>query len=200
MTETIKMSETSSPERAMQGISLVIAPLLFASSTFFWKNGEYDENSATLLILSLFFWIPALTALFGYVKNQMPYYSVYGLWIAVYGCVSGICFAFLGYITTVLNVTHEQYLKALSHYPVTSQLLLFSAGPLFPLSLLVVGINLIRVKSLPLWPCILLCLAAIAFPLSRIPRIVFVAHVADLLMIVPCIYLGTLHRKKKPAR
>jgi drug/metabolite transporter (DMT)-like permease len=83
----------------------------------------------------MFFWIPALTGLFGLLKNKMPHDAVWGLWIAVYGCISGCCFAFLGYLTTIFNISHQEYLQALSRYPITSQVLLFAAGPLFPLSL-----------------------------------------------------------------
>ena len=120
----------------------------------------------------------------------MPRYAVWGLWIAVFGCISGVCFAFLGYLATVFNISHEQYLNSLSHYPVTSQILLFASGPLFPLSILVLGINLMLKRSVPAWISILFCVAAIAFPLSRIPRIAWMAHVADLAMFIPSYAIG----------
>ncbi|MFY1672495.1 hypothetical protein ACN27G_21415 [Plantactinospora sp. WMMB334] len=37
---------------------------------------------------------------------------------------------------------------------------------------------------------VLLCLGALAFPLSRISREAAVAHVADLLLLLPFLYLG----------
>lgn len=177
-------------ERNFQGISLIVAPLLFAASTFFWTNGEYSVPSATLIVFSMFFWIPALTGLFGLLKIKMPRYAIWGLWIAVYGCISGCCFAFLGYLTTIFNISHQDYLQALSQHPVSSQILLFAAGPLFPLSLLLLGINLIRTKTVHLWIGLLFCLGAIAFPLSRIPRIELVAHIADVLLLIPSVYTG----------
>src|SRR6185503_13029928 len=136
---------TAQVEKRSQGISLIIGSLLFTVSTFFWTNGEYSVPSATLIIFSMFFWIPAFTGLFSLLKNKMPRYAIWGLWIAVYGCISGCCFAFLGYFTTIFNISHEQYLQAFSNYPVTSQILLFAAGPLFPLSILLLGINLVRI-------------------------------------------------------
>jgi hypothetical protein len=39
--------------------------------------------------------------------------------------------------------------------------------------------------SVPVWIGILFCLAAIAFPLSRIPRIEWMAHIADPAMLIP---------------
>jgi drug/metabolite transporter (DMT)-like permease len=177
-------------EKRVEGFCLIIAPTLFAASTFFWQDGEYGVEAAILIIFSMFLWIPALTGLFYLLKNEMPRYAVWGLWIAVFGCISGVCFAFLGYLATVFNISHEQYLNSLSHYPVTSQILLFGSGPLFPLSILILGINLMLKRSVPAWISILFCVAAIAFPLSRIPRIAWMAHVADLAMFIPSYAIG----------
>ena len=116
-------------EKNVQFSSLILAPLFLGISTFYWQNGEYTVNAATLLILSLFFWIPALQGLFGLLGNTHPRYAAYGSLFALFGCVSGICFAFLGYLTTIFDIDHQQYLEALSHYPLSSQLLLFASGP-----------------------------------------------------------------------
>src|SRR4030095_1694867 len=151
---------------------------------------EKRPVAAVLIIFSMFLWIPALTGLFSLMKNKMPQYAVWGLWIAVFGCISGVCFAFLGYLATIFNISHEQYLTSLSNYPVTSQILLFGSGPLFPLSILVLGINLMLKRSVPLGIGILFCMAAIAFPLSRIPRVEWLAHLADLAMLIPSVAIG----------
>jgi len=179
------LTKSSRLEKKVEGFCLIFAPVLFAASTFFWQNGEYGVEAAILIIFAMFFWIPALTGLFSLIKNEMPRYAVWGLWIAVFGCISGVCFAFLGYLTTIFNISHEQYLYSLSHYPITSQILLFGSGPLFPLSILVLGVNLMLKRSVPSWLGLLFCLAAIAFPLSRIPRIEWMAHIADFVMLVP---------------
>jgi len=183
-------AKASYVEKKFRAISLIIGPTLFAASTFFWTNGEYSVLSATLIIFSMFFWIPAFTGLFALLKNKMPYYSVWGLWIAIYGCISGCCFAFLGYFASIFNISHQQYLQTLSNYPVSSQILLFAAGPLFPLSILLLGINLVRTKSVHVVIGMLLCFAAIVFPLSRIQRTEMVAHIADVLLLMPTVYLG----------
>ena len=177
-------------ERNVHGFSLIVAPALMVASTFFWTNGEYSVPCATLLILSIFFWIPAFSGLFGLTKNTMPRYSVYGLWVAVFGCISGVCFAFLGYLTSIFEISHQQYLAKLSLYPFSSQLLLFGSGPLFPLSVFVLGIVLARSGAVPAWQAILFSLAGIAFPLSRITRIQSIAHVADLFFLVPSAFIA----------
>jgi len=95
-------------EKKIESISLILAPLLLATSTFYWKNGEYDTTSATFMIVSLFCWLPAFKGLFDTTAARLPVYSVWGLWVAYFGCISGGCFAFLGYLTHVLNLSHEQ--------------------------------------------------------------------------------------------
>src|SRR5688572_26392897 len=166
-------------EENIARFSLILAPALFSTSTFYWNNGEYGITSSTLLILSLFFWLPAFKALFNMTTNELPLYSVWGLWIAYFGCLSGLCFAFLGYITTVLNVSHKEYLEALNQYPFTSQLLLFASGPIFPLSILILGIQMLRKRIVSPGIAILFCIAGVAFPLSRILRVEWIAHIAD---------------------
>ena len=125
-------TKSSQLEKKVEGFCLIIAPLLFAASTFFWRDGEYGMEAAILIIFSMFFWIPGLTGLFSLVRNEMPRYAVWGLWVAVFGCISGICFAFLGYLVTVFNISHEQYLNSLSHYLVTSQYCYLGQGRCFP--------------------------------------------------------------------
>jgi len=189
-------NSTALIEKNFYGMALIIAPILFAASTFFWIKGEYSVAAATLGIVSLFFWIPALTGAFSLLKNKMPRYATYGLWIAVFGCISGVCFMFLGYLTIIFNISHTEYLQKLSEYPVSSQLLLFATAPLFPLSLLVLGITLLRTKAVAAWIAILLFIGAIAFPASRIPRIEWIAHIADILLLVPTVAMGITLLKK----
>jgi hypothetical protein len=189
-------TSTFTLEKNVQGFSLVAAPLLLFASSFFWSNGEYSVPCATLLILSTFFWIPAFTGLFQLIKNKMPRYSVFGLWIAVFGCISGVCFAFLGYLVSIFDIPHQTYLQTLSQYPFTSQLLLFASGPLFPLSVFFLGIIFSLKKTVPAWQALLFSFAGITFPLSRITRVVWVAHIADVLFLIPCFFIAISFFKK----
>lgn len=174
----------------LTGVAMIIAPLLFGASTFFWQNGEYGVIAATLVALSSLFYIPALKGLFGLLKNRMAWYASIGLFIAIYGCISGFSFAMLGYFSTLFHISHQTYLKTLAQYPVSSGILIFWAGPLFPLSLLVLGINLTRKKAVATWIGLLICLGGITFPLGRILRIEMVGHFTDLLLAVPFIAVG----------
>ena len=189
--------EITTSEKKLWGICLIAAPLLFAISTFFWNDETYGVAAATLIIFSMLFWIPAAAGFFSLLKDKMPGYASWGWLLIVYGSISGVCFAFLGYLTTIFNISHSLYLETLSKYPVSSQLLLFAAGPLFPLSILILSINLMRSKTIHLWIGICLCLGAIGFPLSRITRTQWIAHVVDVLWLIPCVYIGLSFLKKK---
>ena len=57
---------------SMDGVSLILAPLLLAISSFLWIDSEYGVTGGTVLVLSIVFWMPALICLFGIVKDKMP--------------------------------------------------------------------------------------------------------------------------------
>ena len=180
--------------------SMIIAPVLFGISTFYWQNYEYRVVAATLIVIASVFWIPALAGIFGLLKQQMPWYYAIGLFIALYGAsVGSIGFALPGYFSTVFHIPHTNYIKALAAYPVSSGLLIFWPGPLFPLSLLILGINLARKKTITLWLCIMLSLSGMIFPLGRILRIEWVAHITDLLLAIPFVVIGIRFIKEKNA-
>lgn len=169
---------------------LVMAPVLSAISTFFWENGEYGTTGGTILIMALFFWVPALEVLFSLVKHTLPRYAQWGYFIALFGCISGMNFGSLGYYSEALNISHDAYLEALTKYPISSGILLFWAGPLFPISLVVLSVVVWKKRAAATWICICLGLAAITFPVSRISRISLVAHIADLLFLFPMVALA----------
>lgn len=176
--------KTRQPENySFQKFVLIAAPLLSGASTFFWKDGEYGATGGTVLIMALFFWIPALAALFSLVKDIMPRYAQWGYFIALFGCISGMNFGSLGYYSDVFNISQEGYLQALAEHPISSGILLFWAGPLFPLSIFILAVILWRTRSVPGFACFCLALAAIVFPISRIPRINLTAHTADALFL-----------------
>lgn len=190
------MQTTTAPlHPTLLGISAIIAPLLSALSTFYWQEGEYGVTGGTILSLAMVFWVLAFVALFGLLKNKAPWYSSIGMILAIYGCISGVCFALLGLFSEAFQISHETYLATAAQYELGFNLLLFWPGPLFPLSLLVLGAVLWYKKALPLWVAGLLILGGIAFPVSRIPRIESIAHAADLLLTIPLLFVGYQYLK-----
>jgi hypothetical protein len=186
--------ETDNAERKLWGLSLILAPALFATSTFFWvhTNGrvEYGANGGTIIAIATVFWIPAFIGLFDLVKERMPRYATWGLLVAIYGCIGGAAFGLEGLFAEAFTIPHDMRREAWAQFPTAFNLTFFWPGPLFPLSLLILGAMLIRTRSIPLWTGLLICIAAIAFPVSRIPRIDLLAHLADVLLLVPLAYTG----------
>ena len=170
--------------------SLLLAPLFYAISSFFWQgNGQYSGysvTSGTLIIIGSVFWVIAFSALFDALKEKTPGYASIGLLFAVYGCLcGGVAFALRDIFTSVFNISHHDMLVALSQHPVLTDIVFWAGGPAFPLSLLILGIVLTSTKTVELWVGISIALAGVLFPLSRIPRIELIAHIADAFMLIP---------------
>jgi hypothetical protein len=187
------------PER-VTGICLIIAPVLFALSTFFWSVGEYGVYGGAVLAVAMVFWIPAFIALFSLLRLRMPRYAAWALLPAWYGCVSGSLFGFQGVYSAALGIDNQMERVAYSQYPLSFNLTLFWPGPLFPISLLVLGVCLLWTRVVPVWAAALLCLSGVAFPVSRIQRIEWVAHVSDALLLIPTVYLAwQILRRRSPS-
>ncbi|SEN75525.1 hypothetical protein [Lihuaxuella thermophila] len=192
------MKSNSTIEMKFWGICMIIAPLIGSISVFFWENGEYGVNGGLLTIISSVFWIPAFMGLFGMLKNKMPYYANMGLFIAIYGCVSGALFGFTDIYDAIFHISHDESLQAFTQYPLHLSMSLYWAGPLFPLSLAIVAVVLIWKREVPVWAGILLAAGALLFPVSRIPRLELVAHATNLLLLIPLVCIGwTLWNKKR---
>lgn len=154
----------------MYCLALVLAPLFQTISSFCWINGEYGATGGTFIFLSTIFWIPALITLFSLVKNKFPNYAAWGLLIAITGFISGSNFGMVGVFSEIVSVSHDSYLAGFRKYPLSTNVLLFWPGPLAPLSLVVLGIVLLKTTSIESWLAILIVAGGIAFPISRISR------------------------------
>jgi hypothetical protein len=186
--------EMHKAQRTLYGLSLIVAPALFALSTFYWvqvdQRVEYGVIGGTIIVMATVFWIPAFIGLFDLVRQSLPRYSTWGLMVAIYGCMGGAAFGLEGVFAEAFRIPHSVRQEAWGQFPLMFNLTFFWPGPLFPLSLLVLGISLIRTRSIPRWSALLICVAALAFPVSRIPRIDLVAHAADFLLLVPLAFTG----------
>lgn len=180
----------SKAELQLYGFSMILAPTLFFLSTFYWTEGEYGVKGGTLLNLSFIFWIPVLIALFSLLKEKMPRYAAWGLLVSLSGCIVGANFGMVGVNGEVFGISHATYIAGYSKFPLSSNLFLFALGPVFPFSLLLLSIQLLRTGSLPALLAILLGIGSILFPFGRILRISLLAHAADLLILVPLVMVG----------
>jgi hypothetical protein len=181
-------------EQTLQAACLLAAPALFTASTFFWREvdgrTEYGAVGGTLVALGSVCWIPALQALFGLVREPMPRFAAWGWFAAVYGVFGGMAFGLEGLFADAFHLPHDIRQAAWAERPTLFNLSLFWPGPLFPLSLIALGLVFLRTRAVPVWTAVLIALAGVAFPVSRIPRLAIVAHAADLLMLVPMGYVA----------
>lgn len=165
--------------------ALLLAPLFLSLSQFFWLHGVVTKMAGVLMVFSFFFWIFAFQALFHPLKTLMPLYAAFGFIIAVFSCLGGNNFGVDGIYGSQSGVDSLEE-KTVLHQAIGNATLayLFIPGALFPLSLLILGIHLVRKKILPVWIGILLCLGAVGFPLSRVPRIELLAHADNLILLI----------------
>jgi hypothetical protein len=184
---------SSQAGRLIQGACLILGPAVFAASTFYWLPGGADgATSGTLLVLSLVFWTCGLIGLLEDLRARMPIYSGVVLLVLLYGVAGGSAFAVKGIFDELFGHSRAASAAALTDFPFAANLVFFWAGPLFPFALLLIGIGLGRTRLSPLWTSVLICVAGVAFPLSRVPRIGWLAHLVDLLILVAFGYLGYL--------
>ncbi len=164
---------------------MVAAPLLITISQFFTHNGLVTATAGWIQVLSFTLWIVAFYGMFIKVHVAFPTLSTLGFLIAVYAGIGGAGFGFDGIYTESMGIASMSDARAF-HAEVGLPLIisLFLPGALFPLSLVFAGVLLIRAKQVKAWAGVLLIVAAIGFPLSRMPRIKLLSHIDNLLLVL----------------
>lgn len=182
---------TTSLQKSIWNLSMILAPLLIVISQFFWVNGVLTITAGVLQVFAYFFWIFAFQGMFQLLQESMPRYAVVGFFVAVLSCIGGNNFGVDGIYGDLMGVTTQAQMDEM-HNKIGGAAVayLFLPGLLFPLSLLVLGINLIRTQSVTFGIGLLLCIAAIGFPLSRVPRIDWIAHLDNFLLLISHVLVG----------
>jgi hypothetical membrane protein len=188
-------------EKKLFNLSLILAPLFYTLSGFFWlANGRYNVAGGTLIIIGSIFWIVVFNGLFDVLKVKTPVYSTIGRFLAIYGCVcGGVAFGLQDAFAHIFGISHKTMLDGLGAHPIFANLIFWRGGPLFPLNVFVLGIVLVRTKTIALWAGVLFSLGGILFHISRILRIEAMAHAVDVLMLIPMFYIalcGVLNSNK----
>lgn len=184
-------------QRQIWIFTLIAAPLLLCIAQFFWIDGRVTATAGWIQVIAFVFWIPAFQAMFVLLKPQFPSYAVWGFLIAVYASVAGAGFGYDGIYTDAFDIESAEAAGNLHSeigFPIV--LTLFLPGILFPISLLLLGIQLIRAKKVQLWVGLILSLAAVGFPLSRVPRIDLLAHLDNALLLFSHILIAIILMKK----
>jgi len=183
----------------MQGVCLVLGPATFAASTFFWlPTGTYGATSGALIGVGLALWTFGLIGVVEDLRTRLPIVSGVILLTLIFGAFGGAAFGVRGLYDELFGFTREASIQAVTTFPLAADVIFYWPGPLFPLSLLMIGIALARTRIVPLWTAGLVCAVGIAFPFSRIPRIGWMAHVVDAAIVVACCTIAYLRTRSRP--
>ncbi|MEV0399730.1 hypothetical protein [Actinoallomurus sp. NPDC050550] len=176
--------------RTIAGACLILAPAIQGISTFYWSDRHQGITAGALIVAATICWIVGLVAVYRLIEPRVPRYAAVALPVAVYGCVGGASFGVQGMQEELFGVSHTQAVHLLQEHPAAAFVAFWFAGSAFPLSVLVLGVVLTWIRAVPVPIGILTSVSAVTFPLSRIPREIAIAHVADLALLIPFAYLG----------
>ncbi|GIE83504.1 hypothetical protein Aph02nite_94540 [Actinoplanes philippinensis] len=182
------------PGNAPSAIALIAGPALFTAADFFWVgDAEYGLVAGTLLVLGSVAWIVGFAGIAAALRHDAPLIAGWGLLPAVYGAVcGGAAFGLQGVMNAVYGVDHAESLERLGEHPVIANLIFWIGGPAFPLTLLALAVYLLASRRIPRWTGLILAAGAVLFPLARIPRVEVIAVGADILMVIPAVFLATV--------
>ncbi|RFS16290.1 hypothetical protein [Emticicia sp. C21] len=179
-------SKSSVLDKKFWAICLVLGQFIVIISSFLWKeNGRHSVNGSVLVFFSTLFLAIGMVGLFYVLKPKMPIYSRLGFLYGMYGIFGGVGFAFEGLYSSALNISDTIGLEAFKSFPTQMNLVLYWSGPAFPLTFLILGIVYIRVKVVKWWVGVMLSLGGITFPISRILRNEWIAHLNDVILFIP---------------
>lgn len=169
---------------------LILGPVLNLVAGFFWNGESQGVTGGTLTALSTGCWLIGLIGACQRLRPSAPRYVSVLVPVAVFGAVGGVAFAVQAISEEIFGISHAAAIDRLADYPLAANLLFWGCGPLFPLALAGFGVLLLRLRAVPLPVGVLLILGSAAFPISRMTRQPTIAHVADLLLLVPFAYVG----------
>lgn len=179
-------------QEKVAGVCLIAGALLWAPTTYFdFTGGLFWAGFLGLVVYILF--IPGLLGIARLLWQPSPRLSVVVGLLITAGCVGAASFqtALLHEWVARTAGTPEAMMVAIMDvtegrvFPV---LVIFSI--LFPISLLTLGIGLFRTRTTPIWVALLLAIGAIVFPVGHIGSIRLVQHLAEIILLVPLVWLG----------
>ncbi len=156
-----------------------------AVSTFLWEaDGRYGVWGGVVIMIANALWIYGLLGVWERVAVWRPWSGGVGILLALGGCVGGIAFGLQGFFEGLFAVSGTASLEAADAYPVAAAIVLWIPGPLMPVSLFALGLDLALSKLAPRWMAAMLIVSAAVFPLSRITRTDAIAHLADAFILL----------------
>lgn len=177
--------EQHGPGPRVYGAAIAVAPLLLlASTTLYAVDGGFGHSilGPTVQVYAMAGWFLVFAGLAWVLRGRFPRAVALFTVLGALGATGGITYG-VDYIHVAVTgqTVEDMGIGALTVYV---------PGILFPLSNLAFGLMLARSGLQPRWSGVVLMVAAVCFPLSRIPAIVPLALVADCLFVVALVPLG----------
>ena len=190
------MDGTATADRLQEkvsGVFLIAGSLLMVASTFLEFSAGMLFGAGFIGMLAYLCFVPATLGLARLLRQRAPRLSVFVGLLATVGCVGAVNFqtALLHAWAARTAGTPEATMVAIAEvvegrlFPV---FVIF--GIQFPLALLILSVGLSWAGVVPKWAAVLLGSGAIIYPVGHIGSIQLLMHLADLLLVVPMIWLG----------
>lgn len=177
----MSVGSSSMPTRLF-GAAMIAGPVLLLIASVFYAAGE-DQTGGTIQIYASAAWILILFGLTRLIEAPLPRATAVVLVVGALGITGAIAYG--------LDVIHvAEGAISVEEAGAYGGFALFIPGALFPLANLGLGIALYRAGVEPRWAGIALAVAAILFPLSRIPDVEALMIVCDAIFIAALAPLG----------
>lgn len=182
-------------QQKVNAIAMVIAPLLLAASSFVSLTGNGNNSDAlggALVVYAFFVFIFVILGLTQLLAAHAPRFAMVMRVVGIFGCVGGVNWGMDSAIRGVLLTNVDAATAQLSAETVVGALphLLELPGLILPISMVILGIALLRYQLVPAPAALLLALAGLTFPVGRIPDIEPVYIVTDLAFVISLIWIS----------
>jgi len=170
--------------------AIVMAPLLTNIAHLFGEGFGLNATSGWIGVLAFTFWIVAFQGMFKLTESQFPVYSAFGFVVALYAAVAGTNFMVDGIYMEALGIdTVDGKNEFHEKFGIAGIFAFYLPGIFFPLTLIFVGLNLKRAGIISLGAASFFMLAALGFPVSRIPRIPILIKIDNLLLLLSHVWV-----------
>lgn len=179
------MSIATKAQALTWSFSLVISPVLVAVAHIIAFFEGISATAGWIGVIGYTIWMLGFMGLYQLLSSKTPWFSIVGFAVSVYACVACTNFMTETVLMDAIGVSeYPERAKIRDANVIPAIFTFYLPVALFPVSLIMLGINLSVHNILSLRVAMLLIVGAVAFSISRIPRIIWLIHLDNLLMIV----------------
>lgn len=176
-------------------IAMFVAPLILAASSIVSLSGNGNNSDVlggSLVVYAFFAFIFVILGLTHLLIPHTPRFAMIMRVVGIFGCIGGVNWGMDSAVRGVLLTRIDAATAQLSEEVIVGSLpqLLEIPGLILPISMLILGIALLRYRLVPPPAALLLALAGLTFPIGRIPDITPVYIVTDTAFVIALFWIG----------